>query len=356
MELKILHSADLHLDSPFGQFPEDVRRELRQSLRSVPERLLQVSREEKCDLWLLAGDLFDGEVTWESYRALYRVLADCGVPVFIAPGNHDYYGVHSVWTEKSWPENVHIFDGSLSCVELPELGCRVYGAGYRTMDCEPLLQGFRAKEDGMYNLCVLHGDPVSGQSHYCPVTREQAASSELDYLALGHVHASGYFRAGRTLCGWPGCPMGRGWDETGKKGLFVVTLDETARIRQIPLELPGFFEWSVDASEGAAAALEEKLPAAVSRNHYRITLTGLADVNLKKLQEQFAYLPYLELKDRTEGHLDVWEDAKGDSLRGTYFSMLRRMTESEDADTAQAALLAAELSARILRGGWDPDL
>ena len=226
MGLKILHSADWHLDSPFAGFDDSQRALLKQEQQSIPGKISQLCRREKCDLMLLAGDIFDGEPTRETVEALKKALSECGARVFITPGNHDFCAPGSLWLEESWPENVYVFTGGLEAVTIPELNCRVYGAGYQSMDSAPLLENFRAEGSEKYCIAVLHGDPTRKDSPYCPITAQQVRDSGLQYLALGHIHKAGAFHAGGTLCAWPGCPMGRGWDETGEKGVCIVTVED----------------------------------------------------------------------------------------------------------------------------------
>lgn len=349
MELKILHSADWHLDSPFASFSEEQRSFLRRQQRQLPERIARVCRREGCDLVLLAGDIFDGAYTWETMKLLRGALEECGVPVFIAPGNHDYYGPGSPWVEELWPENVHIFSGGLSWVDLPERNCRVYGGGFTSMDCPPLLEGFRAEGEG-FRVGVLHGDPTRANSPYCPVTAAQVGLSGLNYLALGHVHGAGGFQAEDTFCAWPGCPMGRGWDETGDKGLFLVTLSDTVDIRTETLDTPRFLEYRVDTGEDALAALERVLPPVACGDFLRVTLTGSGAGELPELYRRFSNLPNLELRDRREAPLDLWEDVGADSLRGVFFRMLREAERSADPQTAGRVRLAAEISKKLLEG------
>ncbi len=46
-----------------------------------------------------------------------------------------------------------------------------------------------------------------------------------DYVALGHVHAfSGFLKERQTTYAYAGCPFGRGFDETGTKGVIIGTL------------------------------------------------------------------------------------------------------------------------------------
>ena len=348
MGLKILHSADWHLDSPFAGFSQSQRMRLKEEQKKIPEKIARLCCREDCDMVLLSGDLFDGIPSRDTLELVKKALADCGVPVLIAPGNHDHCG-EMPWQEEVWPENVFVFTGGLEAVTISGLDCRIYGAGFQSMDCESLLSGFAAQGQERYRLAVLHGDPVQRNSPYNPVTLAQVRGSGLDYLALGHVHTAGAFRAGETLCAWPGCPMGRGWDETGEKGVCIVTLDKETQIDPVALDTLAFYDLEVDTEGDPEAALERTLPGAGSEDFYRITLTGDGPVDVKKLLSAFPEFPNLELRDRTEAPLDVWEIADEDSLEGIYFGMLRKAMEKEPekADTIQ---LAAEISRKLLSG------
>ncbi len=346
--IKILHAADLHLDSPLAGCGSD----LKGHLLAVPGKLLDICRREKCDLVLLAGDLFDGPYSKESLNTLRSALAEMAVPVFIAPGNHDYVDPGSPYWEENWPDNVHIFTHPrISAFELPELDCRIYGAGFRSMDCGSLLGDFRAEGNEKYHIAVLHGDPVQAGSPYNPITAAQVRDSGLDYLALGHIHKAGDFRAGSTLCAWPGCPMGRGFDELGQKGVLLVTLEDTAEIQFLPLDTPRFHDLQAEAGGDPLAALEAVLPAAGNQDRYRITLTGeCAAVDIPALTEKLSRFPYLELRDKTIPPVDLWANAGEDTLEGVYFGLLQQALENADPAEAERIRLAAKLSRRILDG------
>ncbi len=349
MGLKVLHSADWHLDSPFSGFSQEQRQVLRKQQRQIPHKVAQLCQRENCDLVLLAGDIFDGPAARETLDELKEALASCGVPVLIAPGNHDFCAPGSPWLEEKWPQNVFVFTGKLESVTIMGLNCRIYGGGFQSMDCGALLEGFQAEGDEDYCLAVLHGDPVQKNSPYNPITNAQVRGSGLDYLALGHIHKAGAFRSGNTLCAWPGCPMGRGWDETGDKGVCIVTLDKEAQIQAVSLDTLRFYDLEVDIGEDPAAALEAVLPGAGSEDFYRITLTGWGSVDLPALKKQFAAYPNLELRDKIQPPVDLWAGVGEDSLEGVYFGMLRKAMEN-DPENAQAIQLAAEISRKILTG------
>ncbi|MBR3950156.1 MAG: DNA repair exonuclease [Oscillospiraceae bacterium] len=349
MGLKLLHSADWHLDSPFAGFPENQRQRLKKEQKALPGRIADLCRRENCDLVLLAGDLFDGEASGETVENLKKELERMAVPVLISPGNHDFCAPGSPWLEETWPENVYIFTGALESVSVLGLDCRVYGAAFRSMDCPPLLEDFQAEGGERYCIALLHGDPLQKNSPYNPISNAQVRNSNLDYLALGHVHKAGAFRSGNTLCAWPGCPMGRGWDETGDKGVCIVTLDQETSIRAVSLDTLRFFDLEVDVDAGAAQALAEALPPTPTEDFYRITLTGCAQVDLDALEEQFRQFPNLHLRDNTQPPLELWEGLEEDTLEGIYFRMLRNAMEA-DPENRETIRLAAEISRKLLAG------
>ena len=181
------------------------------------------------------------------------------------------------------------------------------------------------------------------QSPCCAITAAQVRESGLDYLALGHIHKAGSFQSGSTLCAWPGCPMGRGWDETGEKGVCIVTLEDTAQIRMVPMDFLRFYDLEVDIVENAQDALEQVLPATGGEDFYRITLTGSGTPDVNALRECFLHFPNLELRDRTEPPVPLWTQLEEDSLRGVYFRLLK---DSRNPN----ARLAAEISQKLLSG------
>ena len=343
--IKILHSGDWHLDSPLqGRTPQQAA-VLRRELGKIPGKVAAVCKEQNCDLVLLSGDLFDGSYTQDTYRMVYEALQSMGVPVFITPGNHDYICPDSPYEKELWPDNVHIFKSQqIEWMDLPDLDLRVYGAGFQSMDCPPLLEGFRAEGRAVG---VCHGDPTQVNSPYHPVTKPQVAQSGLLYLALGHVHKGDGFWARDTLCAWPGCPMGRGWDEEGDKGLLIVTIDGEVQAEFVPLDGPQFYDLAVDAADGVASVL----PAVANEDFYRVTLTGEAEtVDLDALQAEFAAFPNLVLRDQTRRPVDLWQSLGEDNFEGVYFGLLKDALDGADEETKEKILLAAKISRQILDG------
>ncbi len=348
--IKILHSADWHLDAPMSGHSPAETDYLRRELKKIPEKIGKLCKAEMCDLMLLSGDLFDGAYSPDTLRTVQKILADLNIPVFISPGNHDFIGSESPYAASGWSENVTIFQNpKIESISLPELDCRIYGAGYTSMDCPALFKGFAAAGPESWHLAVIHGEVEASGSSYCPISREQLRSSGLSYTALGHIHKGSSLRVGDTLCAWPGCPMGHGYDELGAKGVILVTLDQDVKAAFHPLDTPRFYDEEVEAGDNAQDAVASLLPALYTDDFYRITLTGYSSgVDLKALS--FPHVPHLTLKDETRPELDLWGCVGEDTLEGVFFGLLKQGSESESEVLQGRTKLAARISRQILDG------
>ena len=312
--MKLLHSADWHLDAPMVGKDEDQAAFLRTQLRKVPEKVAKLCKQEDCRLLLLSGDLFDGEYTKESYRAVYDALKELDVPVFIAPGNHDFCRPGSPWLRESWPENVHIFTKPvMESVPLPELNCVIYGAGYQAMDCPPLLKDFHAEGEGL-NIGILHGDATVASSPYCPITSRQFRESGLHYLALGHIH--GPQNIGSERIRYCGTPLKYSFSEAKhQKSITVVELGEKGSfdLRTIPLtplhdlrEIRGSYDQVTAKSFYENTAVEDYL---------HITLTDEEDVpeamaRLRVIYPNLMKLTYDNARTRSNAVIDGAVDVR----------------------------------------------
>lgn len=347
-KIKILHSADLHLDSPFEGLPEGKAAIRRGEQRKLLSKLAAVAAEERVDLVLLSGDLLDSANTYfETGEELIRALGSIAAPVFISPGNHDFYGQRSPYARLKLPENVYIFrQNSISAVEVPKLGVRVFGAAFTDSRCQPLLESFCAeRRQGITNIMCIHGEVGAALgSPYNPISLEQLSGCGMDYVALGHVHkASGLLRAGETWYSWPGCPEGRGFDETGGKFVNIIELSETGcKLEQRSIAKRRYELLNVDITgSDALLAIHTMLPDETVRDVYRIVLTGESEraPDVRRLYDNLSELFFdLQIRDRTRLRRSLWERAGEDSLRGIFLMKLREQYDKAN-DEEQRALI-----------------
>lgn len=332
-KLKIIHAADLHLDSPFEALGERAvlrRREQRELLFAIAELV----REKQADMLLLAGDLLDSTSAYaETLEAVSAAFGNLACPVFIAPGNHDCLRPGSPYLRADMPENIRVFRGNWECVELEEKGARVYGAAFTDIICPPLLRSFHAeREEGIINIGILHGDLGNAESRYCPVTADEVAESGLDYLALGHQHTySGLIRCGESVCAYPGCPEGRGFDECGEKGVLYIELDgENVSGEFIPLARRHYEIIELDVSDGIPPC-----PAGKEKDIVRVIFRGESDsaLDLGAIAREWEGCFFaLQLKDRSTLRRELWEGSNQDSLKGLFLRKMRERYENAQSE------------------------
>ena len=339
--VRILHAADLHLDSPFSGLTPEQAAARRKLQRQLPGKIVELANERNCGLLLLAGDVFDGaRVSPETVEALVTALGQFRGQVFVAPGNHDPYTDRSPWAMTLWPENVYVFTGKARSVTLPD--CRIWGGAFTGSDCFDGLP--QVSDDGCLQIGLFHGDPET-PGPYRHMTAADIAACGLDYLALGHIHKTRLpVRTGRTWAGWPGAAMGRGFDECGPRGVFYTELDK-AFCRTEFLPLPGPRYEKITVAYGETPRLPEDSQSVICR----LTVTGEADdpdfEGLRKaLEPKFLAL---DLRDETVPTRDIWASCGDGTLRGLTLSALKLQADGgNDLSELAARYVLAALEGR----------
>lgn len=357
--LRILHTGDLHLDSPFACLSPEKSEQRRAELRETFTRLVTLAREEAVDLMLISGDLFDS--AYVTARTANRILEEFAAmrrtQIVISPGNHDPYTEDSLFASGRFPSNVHIFtDSELSSFTFPELNTVVWGWAFRSERLERSPIAARHVDDPeRLNLICGHADLGVPLSTYCPITQADLAAFGAQYAALGHRHIPGEpVRVSEsTLAAYCGCIEGRSFDEPGRGGVYI--LDATKReggwaldLRRVTLALRRYESTTVDIS-GVNSELEvaRRIKAAVEAGGYgrdtalRVTLTGATPPDFTVPREangEALGLFYLELLDRTTPTFDAKYLEQDMSVRGElYRSLLPYLTSGTPEERATAA-------------------
>lgn len=142
-------------------------------------------------------------------------------------------------------------------------------------------------------------------------------------------------RAGSTVWAYPGCPQGRGFDETGDRG-FLFGDVEPGRVDMqfVPFARRRYEILTVDVSQGdALEAIRRRLPPDTSRDIYRIRLTGetAEPLTLPALEQALSGGFFqLELADDARLRRDLWDRCGDDTLRGLFLRRLRQEYDAAD--------------------------
>lgn len=253
---KFVHTADLHLDSPFRGISEvapALQPVLREATFQAFEGIIDLCIHREANFLLIAGDIHDASD--RSLRALTRLrqgferLADHQIPVFMCHGNHDPL---SGWSQNfSWPDNVWVFD-TKEIVSRPVLSqgieiARIYGVSYGIEKVtDNLAQQFQKEPDAPWSVGLLHTNVGNDVNHgnYAPCQMEDLVSSGMNYWALGHVHSHRVIREQDPLIIYPGNPQGRHMRETGPRGCYLVEVDSQGQAHPefVPVDVVRWFD------------------------------------------------------------------------------------------------------------------
>jgi DNA repair exonuclease SbcCD nuclease subunit len=271
---KILHCADLHLDSPLRGLeadPDAPTTLIRGATRQALTNLVDFAIAENVAAVLIAGDLYDGD--WQDWRtgqfliaALTR-LTQAGIRVIAISGNHD---AESVITKRlRWPDGATMLPANKAgTVTLENLDLHIHGRGFSTREAlENLLPSYPARVEGALNIGLLHTSATGRPGHapYAPCTAAQMAALGYQYWALGHIHTREILSEEPWIV-FPGNLQGRHVNEPGPKGATLITVDGTA-ITSVTHRTLDAVRWARIEADLTGAADED---AALSRIRHAI--------------------------------------------------------------------------------------
>lgn len=304
--MRVAHLADVHLDSRFAQFSPEAQRKRQIAIEESLKHALREARERDVDLLLIAGDLYEQErFTPSTANFLRDELEAFEKPVFISPGNHDYYSPTSLYATVEWSNNVHVFTSTGFEPRTIEDGLTLWGAAHLVpAETTNFLDGFQVDRAGIH-IAVFHGAEESeliyvhqiggddaAKAPYAPFRAQQIADAGLHHAFLGHIHTAR--DAGRHT--YPGNPEPLTFGEGGplRRGLVIATLDDTGAVTRerisvvttsvhdVEVDLTGCMSNS-DVRETATTALRDL------DGFVRATLVGevgdAVDVRLEELQD-----------------------------------------------------------------------
>lgn len=364
--VRLIHTADLHLDSAFSsRFSKEEAEERRRNLLIAWNKLLQYGIERKVQAILISGDLFDSPVVSRSTMEIFlsSIRKNPEISFFYLRGNHDTKNTFRF--RDDLPKNLFLFSKEGKKYRLKEklvlLGQEFYGTeSLLELPEEPeelveeeLLSPSSAKDavqsiwnlkEEDCNILMLHGALREGGpevQNEQGISLKQLSRYPIHYLALGHIHKREEGKCGSLNYIYPGCLQGRGFDEEGEKGFYYVEIEEeTKEIKAefVPLKegefriIPIFLseeDGTLDAEEKIRESLKKE--GVDAKDSLRIILKGEKraeeERNLryleKQLEEEYAYI---EIKDETKLKLRKEEFIHEKGLKGEF---LRMVCESE---------------------------
>lgn len=241
MHFSFIHTADIHLDSPFKgliNLPKSIRDKLIRSIERAFEELVSYAITEAVDFIVIAGDIYDQ--LHRSVRAqlffhscLTR-LKQANIMVFMVHGNHD--PLQNEATVVTLPKNTILFPAdqvsSYIFEKNGEALAQVYGISYASKKEERRLASmYKVANQELFNIGILHTQVEGYSEHeaYAPSTQQELLAQHIDYWALGHVHQRQLLHEKPYII-YPGNLQGRHVKESGEKGFYHVHVSENKHV------------------------------------------------------------------------------------------------------------------------------
>ena len=173
---------------------------------SAFEQMVRKANEEKCDLFVIAGDLFEKTtgIGKRVIRELLGYLSGFNGTVAVLPGNHDYYDEEAkVWQD--FREELDRYDNVLLMAEYRPFEVSaddrkivLYPAFCTSKHSEPgknnlgWIRDTAIIPDGRYHIGIAHGaiigETIDQEGAYFQMSREELEEIPVDVWLIGHTH------------------------------------------------------------------------------------------------------------------------------------------------------------------------
>ena len=279
-KIKIIHTEDIQLRKYGGDRWETL------------QRLIEIGKKEKIEIFVISGDLFDKGIDAENLRPKIReIFSDTGFRIVLIPGNHDS---DSYASGMYFGEDMVILTDLNSPFEYKDV--RIWGMPFEPIDGEKTLNKLHLLANNLTpdkkNILLYHGELLDiffsrrdfgdeGEERYMPVKISYFIDLKIDYVLAGHFHSS--FDVRRLENGgyfvYPGSPVSITKRETGKRKVNIFEVGKPPK--EYPLDTPYFEEVTIEFDP-----FKDKKPIEVIQKHFnnlhpeaRIILTVKGFVN-----------------------------------------------------------------------------
>ncbi len=347
--MKIIHCADLHLDSRMTtNLGREQARERRKEIIRTFTRMVEYAEKNEVRIILIAGDLFDTRSVSAMARNTVRdmIYSHPQIDFLYLRGNHDSDNFLSKLEEL--PDNLLLFDEQWTAYRY---GNVVISGLELSEENQATAYNSLVLNHDDYNIVTLHGQAGTYQNkeQTYSIGLDALCNKNIDYLALGHVHS--YVQEqldNRGIYCYPGCLEGRGFDECGPKGFVLLDVDEQTRRAEasfIQIAARTLYTLEVDVSgmlttREAAVCIEQEVAkySYPSASMVKFVLTGEVEVDAEfscdYLQDLFNdYFYFEKVCDQTKLKINYSDYEKDASLKGEFIRMVLNSELKEEQKT-----------------------
>ena len=322
--MKIIHTADLHLDSKMETHLDSIKaKERKNELLLSFKRLVEYAKANNVSAIIIAGDMFDKpRISIKTRDFIVDIIKEYAAIDFIyVTGNHDEDGILHEFADR--PINLHTFDSKWSTISYDEVDITgiVYNDASKTYMYDTL-----NLNPNRLNIVTLHG-PIEGSNS---ININLLKNKNIDYLALGHIHK--YIKGSiddRGIYIYPGCIEGRGFDETGPKGFVELEIKDgkitsnfhrfcRRELHEVTVDITNLDNW-IEIRKNVALKLNNvpssDMVKVILTGKYNLDLIKQNDLLLDSLNDEFYFA---KLEDNTKINISPKDFENDISLKGEF--------------------------------------
>ena len=337
--MKIIHTADLHIDSKMQtNLPKEKAAERKKEILLTFEKMVEYAEANNVEIIIIAGDMFDtSKISVQTKNRILNILKSHNDIKFVyLAGNHDEKNIIDEFA--GLLDNLFVFGDNWTKFTFGNIeitGARVEGKSKTIYDSLLL-------DKDRFNIVVLHG-PISKYNlksdNIINLTKLQ--NKNIDYLALGHIHSYEADKLDdRGVYAYSGCLEGRGFDECGNKGFVLIDVKNNTfsynflqfakrNLHEVEVDITGRSDW-FDIENVVMKAVQN-----IEKDDLvKIVLVGKYTLDLSKqiehLQTKLAARFYCaKIKDESVMKVDKSDYQYDVSLRGEF---IRQVLASDLSD------------------------
>ena len=350
--MKILHTSDVHLFSPLSTTLEPSKVQIRRrELLSTFDRMIEAAICEGVEVFIIAGDLFDSEVSADAYeRTLATIARARSIQFLYLIGNHE--GDILQLSKLNIPDNLKIIGNDWTYFDYNSL--HIVG---RSTNSPDMFSSLRLNKNDT-NIVVLHGELSTGQGRDA-IPSKDIAGIGIDYLALGHYHSYSVGRIdNRGVAVYSGTPEGRGFDEAFPCGFVLIDTDG-GRVthRFVPFAKRRIFDLKADVSKLSTRgeyeeAIAKALVDAKESDIVRLTLVGEREIDTYADTEYLSSIFsrryfHFEIRDKSTVKIDIEAYKNDKTMVGEFIRLVNSQTSLSDKEKSDIIMLGI----KALRAG-----
>ncbi|MCK8606649.1 metallophosphoesterase family protein [Apilactobacillus ozensis] len=282
--MKFIHTADLHLESPFrgilgDNFPSNLKKMILNSTFNAFTNLVNDAISKKVDFILIVGDIFDIENPTPKAKLFlqekFQQLNEANISVFMSYGNHDYHandlGIY--------PKNVYVFPEQVTnkIINIDNKTIGICGFSYTNKwISEKKINEYPIKKNIDYQIGTFHGEQ-GNESNYASFMIDDLLAKHYDYWALGHIHKRQQLNVEPPVW-YSGNIQGRHKNENGDKGYLLVDTDNDSKANFISTSVIDWNSMDLKVDDLSELQIKNLIIDTISKQQF--SKTNLLEINL----------------------------------------------------------------------------